>query len=219
LLALVCQLFRRESCCSFFKLPPKVFSTWDELTYWFKSTYGQPKNPKDQLQEYNNIVYINNETINPFDIHFTKLYNQILELIRAHNQDTFIQYYNVFPSSYCQCLEDKNVTNLGFVLQNCLYYEEQLERMDLPKEDFVKQTDISTILQLVQDMSNRMISYERKVVTSTSSPVEFSTQVVLRNQPTNSLFHNQPNSILSRAWCNLRDNNHKESTCEVNKRE
>jgi hypothetical protein len=29
----------------FFELPPKVFSTWDELSYWFKSTYGQPQSP------------------------------------------------------------------------------------------------------------------------------------------------------------------------------
>jgi hypothetical protein len=93
-----------------------------------------------------------------------------------------------------------------------------LERTGLPKEDFVKQTDMSTVLQLVQDMSNQMISYERKGVTSTSTPVESSTQVVLRNQPTNTLFHNQPKAILSRAWCNLCDDNHEESTCEVKKR-
>jgi hypothetical protein len=24
----------------FFELPPKIFSTWVELSYWFKSTYG-----------------------------------------------------------------------------------------------------------------------------------------------------------------------------------
>jgi hypothetical protein len=47
-----------------FELSPKVFSTWDDLTYWLKSTYGQPKNPIDQLQEYNNTVYNNGETIN-----------------------------------------------------------------------------------------------------------------------------------------------------------
>jgi hypothetical protein len=26
----------------FFELPPKLFSTWDKLSYWFKYTYGQP---------------------------------------------------------------------------------------------------------------------------------------------------------------------------------
>jgi hypothetical protein len=29
----------------FFDLPPKIFSTWEELVYWFKSTFGQPKSP------------------------------------------------------------------------------------------------------------------------------------------------------------------------------
>jgi hypothetical protein len=65
----------------FFELPPKVFSTWDELNYWFKSTYGQPKNPTNVLREYNNLVYNNGETIKSFNLHFTKLYNQIHELI------------------------------------------------------------------------------------------------------------------------------------------
>jgi hypothetical protein len=93
-----------------------------------------------------------------------------------------------------------------------------LERTGLPKEDSVKQTDMSTVLQLVQDMSNRMIYYERKGVTSTSSPVESSSQAILRNHPTNSTFYNQPKAIISRAWCNLCDDNHEESTCEVKKR-
>jgi hypothetical protein len=62
-----------------------------------------------------------------------------------------------------------------------------------------------------------MISYERKGVTSTSAPTESSTQVVLTNHPTNTLFHNHPKVILSRACCNLCDDNHEESTCEVKK--
>jgi hypothetical protein len=70
----------------FFELPPKVFSTWDELIYWFKSTYGQPKIPTNHLREYNNIVYNNGETIKSFNLRFTKLYNQIPELIRPQNQ-------------------------------------------------------------------------------------------------------------------------------------
>ena len=64
-----------------------------------------------------------------------------------------------------------------------------------------------------------MISYERKGVTSTSSLVESSSQVVLRNQPTNSSFYNNPKPTLSRAWCIFYDDNHEESTCEVKKRE
>jgi hypothetical protein len=31
----------------FFDLPPKILSTWEELVYWFKSTYGQPKSPAE----------------------------------------------------------------------------------------------------------------------------------------------------------------------------
>jgi hypothetical protein len=57
-----------------------------------------------------------------------------------------------------------------------------------------------------------MISYERKGVTSSSSPIESSSQTILRNQPTNSSFLNQPKAILSRAWCNFYDDNHEEST-------
>jgi hypothetical protein len=67
-----------------------------------------------------------------------------------------------------------------------------LERTGLPKEYLVKNIDMSIVLQLFQDMSNRMIAFERKGVTSTSSLAQSSTQVVLRNLPTNSLFHNQP---------------------------
>jgi hypothetical protein len=64
-----------------------------------------------------------------------------------------------------------------------------------------------------------MSAYERKGVTSSSSPVESSSsQSILRNQPTNPSLLNQPKAILSRAWCNLCDDNHEESTCEVNKR-
>jgi hypothetical protein len=72
-----------------------------------------------------------------------------------------------------------------------------LEKTSLPKEDFVKKNDMYTIFQLVQDMRNQMISFERIGVTSTSFHVDSSTQVVLRNQLTNTLFHNQPKDILS----------------------
>jgi hypothetical protein len=81
--------------------------------------------------------------------------------------------------------------------------------MDLPKEDSIKQNDMSTVLQLVQDMRNRMIVYERKGLTLSSSLVQSSSsQAILRNQPTNSSFLNQPKAILSKAWCNLCDDNH-----------
>jgi hypothetical protein len=59
----------------FFELSPKVILTWDELTYYFKSTYGQPKKLVDFLREYNNIVCNNGETIKSFNLRFIKLYN------------------------------------------------------------------------------------------------------------------------------------------------
>jgi hypothetical protein len=77
-----------------------------------------------------------------------------------------MHYYNALPSSYHHRLEEKAIDNLGSALQTCLEYEEQLERTGLPKGDYVKQTDMSAVLQLMQDMNNRMISYERKGITS-----------------------------------------------------
>jgi hypothetical protein len=65
----------------FFDLPPKILSTWEDLVYWFKSTYGQSKIPTEQLREYNNIAYKDGETIKSLNLHFTKLYNKIPELI------------------------------------------------------------------------------------------------------------------------------------------
>jgi hypothetical protein len=76
----------------FFDLPPKIMSTWEELIYWFRSNYGQSKSPAKKLREYNNIAYKDGETIKSFNLHFTKLYNQIPELIRPHNQATFMHY-------------------------------------------------------------------------------------------------------------------------------
>jgi hypothetical protein len=100
----------------FFEFPPNVISTRDELTYWFKSTYGKSKKSTDLLKENNNIVYNHCETIKSFNICFTKVYNQIPKLIFPHNQVAFIQYYNAFPSSYHHILEEKNATNLGSAL-------------------------------------------------------------------------------------------------------
>jgi hypothetical protein len=81
----------------FFDLPPKILSTWEELIYWFWSTYGQSKSPTEKLREYNNITYKHGETIKSFNLRFTKLYNQILKLIRPPNQAYFMHYYNALP--------------------------------------------------------------------------------------------------------------------------
>jgi hypothetical protein len=89
-----------KAAANFFDLPPNILSNWEELVYWFKSTYGKSKIPAEQLREYNNISYKGGETINFFNLCFTKLYNQIHELIQPHNQATFMHYYNALPSPY-----------------------------------------------------------------------------------------------------------------------
>jgi hypothetical protein len=73
-----------------------------------------------------------------------------------------MHYYNDLPSPYRHRLEEKSIDNLGSTLHTCLEYEEHLERTGLPKGDSIKQTDMSALLQVVQDMNNRMITYERK---------------------------------------------------------
>jgi hypothetical protein len=145
---------------NFFELCPNILSTWEELVSWFISTYGQSKIPAKQLREYNNIAYKDGETIKSFNLCFNKLYNQISELIQPHNQATFMHYYNALPSPYRHRLEEKSIDNLGYALHTCLEYEEQLERASLPQGELVKHIDMSTLLQLVQDMNNHMIVYD-----------------------------------------------------------
>ena len=68
------------------------------------------------------------------------------------------------------------------------------------------------VLQLMEDMNNRPISYERKGITSSSSPAENDSQASFRN-PNDNPF--QPKAIMSRSWCNFCEETHDESTCEV----
>jgi hypothetical protein len=70
-----------KAATDFFDLPPNILSTWEELIYWFQSTYGQSKISAKKLREYNNATYKYGETIKSFNLRFTKLYNQIPELI------------------------------------------------------------------------------------------------------------------------------------------
>jgi hypothetical protein len=142
----------------FFDLPPKILFTWEELVYWFKSIYGQSKSPTEKLREYNNISYKYGETIKSFKILFTKLYNQIPEQIHPQNLAVFMHYYNALSSPYCHRLKDKIIESIGSSLHTFLEYEEQLERTGLPKGDLFNQTYMSSLLQLVQDINNRMIA-------------------------------------------------------------
>jgi hypothetical protein len=59
-------------------------------------------------------------------------------------------------------LEEKDIGNIKYALQTCLKYEEHIERTGLPKGYYVKQIDMFAVLQLMQDMNNWTISYERK---------------------------------------------------------
>jgi hypothetical protein len=200
---------------NFFDLLPKILSTWEELVYWFKSTYGQSKSRAEQLREYNNITYKDDETIKSFNLRFTKLYNQIPELIRPQNQSAFMHYYNALPSPYCHRLEEKSIDNLGSALHTCLEYEEHLKRTGLPQGESVKKTYMSTLLQLVQDMNKHMIAYERKVTVSPLTHGASSSSAPPFINPIENNF--QPKAIFPRSWCNFCKEHHEEATCEVRK--
>jgi len=118
--------FEGKVTANFFDLPPKILSTWEDLIYWFRSTYGQSKSPVKKVREYNNVTYKDGETIKSFNLHFTTLYNQIPELIRPQNQADFMHYYNALPSPYRHRLEEKAIHNLGSTLHTCSEYGKQL---------------------------------------------------------------------------------------------
>jgi hypothetical protein len=60
-----------------------------------------------------------------------------------------MHYYNTLPAPYRHRLVEKNVDNLGLTLQTCLEFEEKLAMKGLPSEDYVRQNDMSIVLQLV----------------------------------------------------------------------
>jgi len=94
--------FQGRVVTNFFELHPKTFSTWEELCYWFKYTYGQPRNPIDILFDYNNASFSKGGTLKPFNTHLTKLYSQFLKIIQPQNQAETMHYYSAFPSPYRQ---------------------------------------------------------------------------------------------------------------------
>lgn len=131
---------------NFFDLPAKFFSTWEELCYWFRSTFGQPQTPVDWLKAYNNIIYHPGESIKTFNLRVTKLFNRILENILPQNQVAMIHYYNTLPPIYRNNLEQKGVTELSTTLQACLEYEEQASRTRLPLIDSNKNINLSAFI-------------------------------------------------------------------------
>jgi hypothetical protein len=126
-----------------------------------------------------------------------------------------MHYYNALPSPYHNRIEEKSIDNLGSTLHTFLEYEEHLERRGLPQGESVKQTYMFTLLQLVQDMNNRMIVYERKETVSPLTPRASSSSAPPFRNPIENNFH--PKAILPRIWCNFCEEHHKESTCEVRK--
>lgn len=93
--------FASKAVANLFEFHSKAFSTWDELCYWFKSTYGEPQSLIDLLCDYNNVSFPQGDNIMKFNLHFTKIYNQILEIIHSQNQDDMMHYYSVLPPPYC----------------------------------------------------------------------------------------------------------------------
>jgi len=82
--------------------------------------------------------------------------------------------------------------------------------MGLPKGESVKKTYMYSLIQLVQDMNNRMIAYERKGSVSSPAPVtSSSSSVPFRNTIENSF---QPKAIMSHNWFNFYEENNEEIT-------
>jgi hypothetical protein len=73
--------------------------------------------------------------------------------------------------------------------------------------------DMYTLLQLVQDMNNRMIAYEKKGNISSLTPgASSSSSPPLKNLNENKF---QPKAIGPCIWCNFFEEHDDESTCEV----
>jgi hypothetical protein len=204
-----------KAAVDLFDVPPKILSTWEDLFYWFKSTYGKSKIPTEQLWEYNKITYKDGETIKSLKLPFTKLYNKIPELIRPQNQVAFMHYYNALPSPYLHRIEEKSVDNLISTLHMCFEYEEHLKRTYVPQGKSIKHTDMSPLLQLVQDMNNHLIEYEQKGNVSPLTPGASSSSTPPFRNPIENNF--QSKSIMPRSWCNFCKEHHEETTCQVRK--
>jgi hypothetical protein len=108
-----------------------------------------------------------------------------------------MHYYNALPSLYHHRLEEKVIDNLGSTLHTCLEYEENLERTGLPQGDSVKQTNMSTLLHLVQDMNNHIITYDRKGNVSPLTPGASSSSAPPFRNPNENNF--QPKAIMPRS--------------------
>lgn len=98
---------------------------------------------------------------------------------------------------------------LGSALQTCIEFEEQNLRIGLPFDQSGSKTDMTTMLQMMQEMHNRMISFEHRLVTDpkmTQAP-----PLCLMSRPEIS----QSGESSMRHWCNFCDEAHDPTTCET----
>jgi len=74
---------------------------------------------------------------------------------------------------------------------------------------------MSSLLQLVQDMNNHMIAYEKKEIVSPLTPRALASSAPLFRSPILNNF--QPKYIMPRSWCKFCEEHQEETTCEVRK--
>jgi hypothetical protein len=74
---------------------------------------------------------------------------------------------------------------------------------------------MSTLLQLVQDMNNHMISFEWKGNVNPLTPGASSSSAPPFRSSVENNFH--PKAILPRSWCKFCEEHHEETTCEIRK--
>jgi hypothetical protein len=74
---------------------------------------------------------------------------------------------------------------------------------------------MSALLEIVQDMNNRMMAFECKSIVSPLTPGVSSSNAPPFINPIENNFH--PKVILPRSWCNFCKEHHEETTCEVRK--
>jgi len=79
----------------------------------------------------------------------------------------------------------------------------------LPVNDPTKNPDMTVLLQLMQDMSNRMISFEQRIPSLSS----INTSSLF--PPPNQQSVDQTHTLLTRPFCNFCEEHHDPKTCEV----
>ena len=98
---------------------------------------------------------------------------------------------------------------LGSALQTCIEFEEQNLRTGLPFDQSGSKTDMTSMLQMMQDMHNRMISFEHRMMTD-PKPIQ-DPPFRLMSRPEKS----QSNESSVRHWCNFCDEAHDPATCDT----